>query len=380
VSTKRVLNPIETEAARAKLAEIRAKFADWIWRDPERATRLARRYNDTFNHLRLRQYNGQHLTLPGTSTKIALRPNQKNAIWRILTAPTTLLALHPGWGKTYTMIAAFMELKRLGLKRKGLFAVPNHLVGQFAAEYLQLYPTAQVLMADVEDFTKENRTLFMAKIATGAYDAIVIPHSAFYQFPLRPENEAIFLNEQMEELESLLVSQAVEEGDHRTIKQLESAKAKLGAKLRIFARGFIRTNTVFLEDTGIDFLAVDEVHLFKNLPIHTKMTRVAGIPTAASAGLSISPSRADGCFTKYRSGLVFSTGTPIANTLAEMYVWKVMLIPEQLRKMGHSPFRWLGRHLGRDGDQFGIEAGRHRLPAQLALRQIQQRSGAVHAL
>jgi N12 class adenine-specific DNA methylase len=137
MSTKKILNPVETEAARAKLAEIRTVFSDWLWNDPERTARLARTYNDSFNHLRLRQYNGEHLTLPGSSSLITLRREQKNAVWRILTSPTTLLALHPGWGKTFTMIAAFMEMRRLGLKRKGLFAVPNHLVAQFSGFKLQ---------------------------------------------------------------------------------------------------------------------------------------------------------------------------------------------------------------------------------------------------
>ena len=343
MSTKKVLNPVETEAARAKLAEIRTVFSDWLWNDPERTGRLARTYNDSFNHLRLRQYNGEHLTLPGSSSLITLRREQKNAIWRILTSPTTLLALHPGWGKTFTMIAAFMEMRRLGLKRKGLFAVPNHLVAQFAAEYLQLYPMAKVLMADVEDFAKANRTLFTAKIATGAYDAIVIPHSAFIKLPLRPENESVFIKEQVRDLEDLLVAEGLSECDPRTVKQLESAKAKLTAKLVDLRARAYPDDTVFLEDTGIDFLAMDEVHLFKNLPIHTKMTRVAGVPTSASARALDLAVKSRWLLTKFRSGLVFSTGTPIANTLAEMYVWKLMLIPEALRKMGHHHFDgWAG--------------------------------------
>jgi hypothetical protein len=343
MAKSRILNPVETEAARSKLAEIRTTFSEWVWSDQARAERLARHYNETFNNLRLRKYDGSHLTFPGSSSHITLRPEQKDAAWRIITSPATMLALFPGWGKTFVMISSLMEMKRLRLKTKGLFVVPNHLVAQFAAEFLQLYPTARVLMADTEDFAKANRRLFMAKMATGAHDAIIIPHSAFVKLPLRPENESIFLAEQLEELEEMLTSKAIAEDDRITVKALESAKSRLKAKLDDLRARTYPDDTIFLEDTGVDFLACDEAHYMKNVPISSKMTRVAGVPTGASARALDLAVKARWLLSKYRTGLVLSTGTPIANTLAELYIWENLMIPGTLRKMGHQHFdAWAG--------------------------------------
>jgi N12 class adenine-specific DNA methylase/SAM-dependent methyltransferase len=314
-----VVNVPATEAARDKQEKIKERFKSWIWQDDERCERLARKYNDEFNNVRLRTFNGDHLTLPGASPAIALRPHQRAAIWRILQTPNCLLAHVVGAGKTYTMVAAAMELKRLGFARKPLFAVPNHMLGQFSSELLTLYPGANILVATKEDFEKEKRQTLMSRIATGNWDAVIVTHSGFEKIPVSRQTQEEFINRELREL-SLAVEEQRKSGDSRIVKQLERAKKKLESKLKELAANEKKDGTLTFEELGVDRLFVDEAHYFKNLFYVSKMTRIAGLPATASQ-------RAFDMFLKVLhvqrvnggGGVVFATGTPIANSVAEMF-------------------------------------------------------------
>ena len=259
-----VVNVPATEAARDKQEKIKERFKAWIWNHDERRERLARKYNDEFNNVRLRTFNGDHLTLPGASPAIKLHPHQRAAVWRILQTPNCLLAHVVGGGKTYTLVAAAMELKRLGFARKPLIVVPNHMLGQFSSELLTLYPGANILVASKEDFEKEKRQTLMARIATGNWDAVIVTHSGFEKIPVSRATQEEFINGELREL-SLAVEQQRQSGDSRIVKQLERAKKRLEGKLKELAANEKKDDTLTFEELGVDRLFVDEAHYFKNL-------------------------------------------------------------------------------------------------------------------
>jgi N12 class adenine-specific DNA methylase len=329
---KPVVNPSATEAAREKQERIKEKFKEWVWTDDDRRERLVRLYNDTFNHSRLRTFNGEHLTLPGASATVQLQLHQKAGVWRILQTQNTLLGHVVGAGKTYTMVASAMELKRLGLARKPMFTVPNHMLGQFSTELLTLYPGANILVAGRDDFEAQNRRKLFSRIATGNWDAIIVTHSGFERIPLSQETQLRFFKEQLDELEEVKRQHAGTD-NRRLIKEIEKAKKRLEAKLEALAASHKKDNTLTFEELGVDRLFVDEAHYFKNLFYVSKMTRIAGLPQTASE-------RAFDMFLKIRhvqsmnngGGVVFATGTPIANSMAEMFTMQRYLQPEDLQK------------------------------------------------
>lgn len=279
---RQVVNAEQTEAARDKHQKIKDRFRAWIWQDDERRQRLVKKYNEEFNAVRLRIFNGEHLTLPGASGAIQLQPQQKNGIWRILQTPNTLLAHVVGAGKTYTMVAAAMELKRLGLARKPLLTVPNHMLGQFSSEFLTLYPSANILAATKDDFEKSKRRELMSRIATGNWDAIIVTHSGFEKIPLSKKTTEAFFEKQLDELEAAIREQKAKNNTRSIVKQLESAKKKLETRMKVLSADEKKDNTLTFEELGIDRLFVDEAHYFKNLFYISKMTRIAGLPQTAS--------------------------------------------------------------------------------------------------
>jgi len=322
---KDVVDGPATEAARDKQEKLKDRFKKWVWQEDERRERLVRKYNDEFNHSRLRTFNGDHLTLPGASPSILLRPHQKAAVWRILQTPNCLLAHVVGAGKTYTMVAAAMELKRLGLARKPLFSVPNHMLGQFSSELLTLYPGANILVASRDDFEKEKRKTLMSRIATGNWDAVIVTHSGFEKIPVARATQEEFFKEQLREL-ALALEQQRKDGDSRIVKALERAKKQLETRLKELAADDRKDDGLTFEELGVDRLFVDEAHYFKNLFYVSKMTRIAGLPQTASQ-------RAFDMFLKVlqiqringAGGVVFATGTPIANSVAEMFTMQRFL-------------------------------------------------------
>lgn len=332
VDKKPVVNAQATEAAREKQERIKERFKEWVWSDDSRRERLCRLYNDTFNHTRLRTFNGDHLTLPGASQAVQLHRHQKAGVWRILQTQNTLLAHVVGAGKTYTMVAAAMELKRLGLARKPMFAVPNHMLGQFSTELLTLYPGANILVAGKEDFESQNRKKLFSRIATGNWDAVIVTHSGFERIPLSYDTQKRFFDEQLHELEMIRREHA-DSSNRRLVKELEKAKKRLEAKLQALAAEHKKDNTLTFEELGVDRIFVDEAHYFKNLFYITKMTRIAGLPQTASE-------RAFDMYLKVRhvqsmnggGGVVFATGTPIANSMAEMFTMQRYLQPDDLKK------------------------------------------------
>ena len=324
-SDRDVINGPATEAARDKQEKLKDRFKQWVWQDDERRERLVRKYNDEFNHTRLRTFNGDHLTLPGASPAIILHPHQKAAVWRILQSLNCLLAHVVGAGKTFAMCAAAMELKRLGLARKPLFAVPNHMLGQFSSELLALYPGANILVATKDDFEKNQRKTLMSRIATGNWDAVIVTHSGFEKIPVARATQEEFFKEHLRELQ-LAIEQQRKDGDSRIIKALERAKKQLETKLRELAANEKKDDGLTFEELGVDRLFVDEAHYFKNLFYVSKMTRIAGLPQTASQ-------RAFDMFLKVQhiqrlnggGGVVFATGTPIANSVAEMFTMQRFL-------------------------------------------------------
>jgi len=314
-----VINVSATEGARDKQEKIKERFKLWMWRDDERRERLVRKYNDEFNNIRLRTFNGDHLTLPGASPTIQLRPHQRASVWRILQTPNCLLAHVVGAGKTYTMVAAAMELKRLGFARKPLFVVPNHMLGQFSSELLTLYPGANILVAAKDDFEKSARQKLMSRIATGNWDAVIVTHSGFEKIPVSRTTQEEFIKSELREL-GLCIEEQRQQDNPRIVKSLERAKKRLEGKLKELAANEKKDETITFEELGVDRLFVDEAHYFKNLFYVSKMTRIAGLPQTASQ-------RAFDMFLKVLhvqrlnggGGVVFATGTPIANSVAEMF-------------------------------------------------------------
>ncbi len=342
-SEKRVVNGPATEAARDRQQKMKDRFQSWLWEDDARRERLGRRYNDRFNCLRLRTFNGDHLQLPGASQAVVLRAHQKAAVWRILQTSNTLLAHVVGAGKTYTMVAAAMELKRLALARKPLFVVPNHMLEQFSSELLTLYPAANLLVASKEDFEKERRQTLMSRIATGNWDAVIVTHSGFERIPLAQATQEAFFTEQIEALENAITEQQREDRGSRIVKELEKAKKRLETKLKELLAEGRKDDGLTFDQLGVDRLFVDEAHHFKNLFYVSKMTRIAGLPQTASQ-------RALDMFLKVRyvqcssgGGVVFATGTPIANSVAEMFTMQRYLQLTALRDLQLDHFdAWAG--------------------------------------
>lgn len=335
---KRVLNKTETSLALHKQEAIKEAFKDWIFSDPQRRQELCEVYNSTFNTIRPREYDGSHLQFPGMTPDISLRPHQKNAIAHILYGKNTLLAHSVGAGKTYTMTAAAMELKRIGLCNKSMFVVPNHLIGQWASEFLRLYPGANVLATTEKDFEKKNRKRFCSRIATGDYDAVIIGHSQFERIPLSTERQIASINKQLEDLEMSISAYSAETGMHFTVKQFEKTKKNLEAKLERLISGK-KDDVVTFEQLGIDRLFVDESHTYKNLFLYTKMSNVAGVQTTDAK-------KSSDMFNKCQyiseitenKGITFATGTPISNSMTELYTNMRYLQYDTLQDMGLGHF------------------------------------------
>jgi N12 class adenine-specific DNA methylase len=336
---KRIVNPDATEAAREKQQRIKERFSQWIWQDDMRRERLVKKYNEEFNNIRIRTFNGDHLTLPGASPAITLRPHQKAAVWRILQTSNTLLGHVVGAGKTYTMVAAAMEAKRLGLCQKPLFAVPNHMLGQFSSELLTLYPGANILVAGKEDFEGAGRAKLFSRIATDKWDAVIVTHSGFERIPMSLKAQEDFFKDQINDLEDLLHRHNRDKSFGRLVKQLETAKKRLETRLKTLSAEHKKDHTLTFEELGIDRLYIDEAHYFKNLFYVSKMTRIAGLPQTASQ-------RAFDMFLKVHyiqqrnngGGVTFATGTPLTNTMAEMFTMQRYLQPVDLRRQGLQHF------------------------------------------
>ncbi len=340
----RTINQQDTIAAREKQQQIKDRFREWIWEDDARAQRLARDYNDRFNNLRLRRFDGSHLTLPGMARELLrdrdLGAHQKNAVWRVLQSGSTLLAHVVGAGKTWTMTAAAMEMRRMGLAKKPMFVVPNHLVEQWGAAFLQLYPQAKLFIATKDHFATGNRQRAMARIATGNYDAVIVSHRSFEFLPVSDKLFDRFINQELRELESAILEAKAESGsDRRIVKELEKAKKRLAAKLKNRADRERKDDALTFEELGVDQIFVDEADLYKNLFFTTKMSRIAGLPNSDS-------NRAFDMYMKARyirelnggRGVVFATGTPISNTMAEMYTMLRYLAPDLLKERGVDHF------------------------------------------
>ena len=317
---KAVFNAKETTAAQAKQEVIKQAFQDWIWKDPERRNRLVRYYNDTFNSVRPREYDGSHITFGGISPEITLRPHQVNAIAHILYGGNTLLAHKVGAGKTFEMVAAAQESKRLGLCQKSMFVVPNHLVGQWASEYLRLYPSANILVTTKQDFETGNRKKFCGRIATGDYDAVIIGHSQFEKIPMSIERQREQLEKQLDDIERGIDDVQASKGEQFTVKQLMKTRKAIKTKLEKLNDTKRKDTVIDFEQLGIDRLFIDESHFYKNLYLYTKMRNVGGIAQTEAQ-------KSSDLFMKCRyldeitgnRGTVFATGTPASNSMVELY-------------------------------------------------------------
>ena len=317
---KAVFNAKETTAAQAKQEAIKQAFQDWIWKDPERRNRLVRYYNDTFNSVRPREYDGSHITFGGISPEITLRPHQVNAIAHILYGGNTLLAHKVGAGKTFEMVAAAQENKRLGLCQKSMFVVPNHLVGQWASEYLRLYPSANILVTTKRDFETGNRKTFCGRIATGDYDAVIIGHSQFEKIPMSIERQREQLEKQLDDIERGIDDVQASKGEQFTVKQLMKTRKAIKTKLEKLNDTKRKDTVIDFEQLGVDRLFIDESHFYKNLYLYTKMRNIGGIAQTEAQ-------KSSDLFMKCRyldeitgnRGTVFATGTPVSNSMVELY-------------------------------------------------------------
>ena len=315
-----ILNKKETAIAQSKQELIKQGFQDWVWRDPERREKLVRLYNEKFNSIRPREYDGSHIVFSGINPEITLREHQKNAVAHILYGGNTLLAHAVGAGKTYEMTAAAMESKRLGLCNKSLFVVPNHLTEQWAAEFLQLYPAANILVATKKDFEMKNRKRFCGRIATGDYDAVIIGHSQFEKIPMSIERQRAVLQQQLDDIVEGIADIKRNRGDRFSVKQLEKTKRSLQTKLQKLNDQSRKDDVVTFEELGVDRLFIDESHYYKNLYLYTKMRNVGGIAQTEAQ-------KSSDLFMKCRyldevtggRGVVFATGTPISNSMVELY-------------------------------------------------------------
>ena len=336
---KTVLNKKETAIAQSKQEMIKQEFQDWIWSDPERRERLCKSYNEKFNSVRPREYDGSHIIFNGMNPEIELREHQKNAVAHILYGGNTLLAHAVGAGKTFEMVAAAQESKRLGLCNKSLFVVPNHLTEQWAAEYLQLYPAANILVATKKDFETKNRKKFCGRIATGDYDAVIIGHSQFEKIPMSIERQRAILEQQLEEITGGIAELKRNRGENFSIKQLEKSKKSIRQKLDKLNDQTKKDDVVTFEELGVDRLFVDESHYYKNLYLYTKMRNVGGIAQTEAQ-------KSSDLFMKCRyldeitggRGTVFATGTPISNSMVELYTIQRYLQYNTLVKNGLQHF------------------------------------------
>ena len=336
---KRVLNQNETTLAQQKQQAIKDAFAGWVWKDPQRRTLLVKRYNELFNSTRPREYDGSHIHFVGMNPEINLREHQRNAVAHVLYGYNTLLAHEVGAGKSFEMAASAMELKRLGLCQKSLFVVPNHLTEQWASEFLRLYPNAKLLVTSKKDFEPSNRKKFCARIATGDYDAVIIGHSQFEKIPLSAERQERLIQEQMDEIEEAIEEAKAQVGEHFTVKQLEKLRKSLKQKLEKLQGTDRKDDVVTFEQLGVDRLFVDESQAFKNLYLYTKMRNVAGLSTSEAQ-------KSSDMFGKCRyldeitggRGVIFATGTPLSNSMTEMYTLMRYLQYNTLQQKGLTHF------------------------------------------
>ena len=336
---KAVLNKKETAIAQAKQELIKQGFQDWIWADPARREKLTKMYNEKFNSIRPREYDGSHITFNGMNPEIELREHQKNAVAHILYGGNTLLAHAVGAGKTFEMVSAAMESKRLGLCNKSLFVVPNHLTEQWAAEFLQLYPAANILVATKKDFETKNRKKFCGRIATGDYDAVIIGHSQFEKIPMSVERQRAILEQQLQELTDGIIDLKKNRGENFSVKQLEKSKKAVKLKLQKLNDQSRKDDVVTFEELGVDRLFIDESHYYKNLYLYTKMRNVGGIAQTEAQ-------KSSDLFMKCRyldeitggRGTVFATGTPISNSMVELYTIQRYLQYNTLVKNGLQHF------------------------------------------
>lgn len=342
---RRVLNAKETTLAAQKQQAIREAFRDWIWRDPERRQTLVRQYNEEMNSIRPREYDGSHITFGGMNPAITLREHQKSAIAHVLYGGNTLLAHEVGAGKTFEMVAASMEAKRLGLCQKSLFVVPNHLTEQWASEFLRLYPSANILVTTKKDFETHNRKKFCARIATGDYDAIIMGHSQFERIPISRERQERLLYEQIDEITEGIAEVQASGGERFTVKQLERTRKSLEARLEKLQAEGRKDDVVTFEQLGVDRLFVDEAHNYKNLFLYTKMRNVAGLSTSDAQ-------KSSDMFAKCRymdeitgnRGVIFATGTPVSNSMTELYTMQRYLQYERLQELNMTHFDcWASR-------------------------------------
>ena len=332
-SKSSVLNKKETLLAGQKQELLKEEFKNWIFNDQERRSRLLKLYNERFNSIRNREYDGSNLSFEGMNTEIELRPHQRNAIARSLYGGNTLLAHVVGSGKTFEMVASAMESKRLGMCSKSLFVVPNHLTGQIGREFMQLYPSANIMVADKKDFEPRNRKRFIGKIATGEYDAVVIGHTQFEKIPMSKEYQEKHIQDQIDEIINYIEEYKHDRNQNFTVKQLEKTKKKLEARLEKLNDDFKKDDVITFEELGVDKLFVDEAHGFKNLYLHTKMRNVAGIGQSEAF-------KSSDMFMKCRymdemtngKGIIFATGTPVSNSMTELYTMQRYLQYENLKK------------------------------------------------
>ena len=336
---KRVLNQNETTLAQQKQQAIKDAFAGWVWKDPQRRALLVKKYNELFNSTRPREYDGSHIHFVGMNPEINLREHQRNAVAHVLYGYNTLLAHEVGAGKSFEMAASAMELKRLGLCQKSLFVVPNHLTEQWAAEFLHLYPNAKLLVTSKKDFEPGNRKTFCSRIATGDYDAVIIGHSQFEKIPLSAERQERLIQEQMDEIEEAIEEAKAQVGEHFTVKQLEKLRKSLKQKLEKLQGADRKDDVVTFEQLGVDRLFVDESQAFKNLYLYTKMRNVAGLSTSEAQ-------KSSDMFGKCRyldeitggRGVIFATGTPLSNSMTEMYTLMRYLQYNTLQQKGLTHF------------------------------------------
>ena len=364
-----VINPKETMIARAKQQQIQEAFASWIWRDPERRDTLLKLYNDTFNTVRPREYDGSHLVIPGMNSEMKLRKHQLDFVARVIYTGTGLAAHEVGAGKTAALIAAGMYLKNLGAIHKAVFVVPNPLVGQWATEFYRFFPNANLLVSTVEDFTPKNRNRYVSKIATGEYDAVILAHSQFEKIPISRERQIMQLEQQINEIEAAISEMKHEKGENWSVKQMAIFRENLETKLEKLSAEEKKDDLLTFEQLGVDMMFVDEAHFFKNCFVFTKLRNVAGITTSSSQ-------RAFDMLLKCQylqevnngRGVIFATGTPISNSLSEMFVMQRYLQPQELERFGWSYFDTWAAHFGKRTSALEIkpEGGGYRMRDRFA--------------
>lgn len=336
---KRVLNQQQTTLAQQKQQAIKDAFRDWVWRDPDRRHALVQEYNERFNSTRPREFDGSHISFVGINPEITLREHQRNAVAHVLYGGNTLLAHEVGAGKTFEMIAACMESKRLGLCQKAMFVVPNHLTEQWASEFLRLYPSARILVTTKKDFERHNRQKFCSRIATGDYDAVIIGHSQFERIPVSQARQERFIQEQIDEVVAGIDELKRSHGEQFTIKQLVRTQKQLELRLKKLQAEGKKDDVVTFEQLGVDRLYVDEAHGFKNLFLYTKMRNVAGLSTSEAQ-------KSSDMFMKCRymdeltggRGIVFATGTPVSNSMTELYTMQRYLQYSTLKRSNMTHF------------------------------------------